>query len=914
MRSYLRASACGCGLLILCLGSSRHAFAAAHTLTIQVQGSGTVSRNPTNSVYPEGAVVTITATPGAGWLFGGWTGDASGVMNPLNVFMNTNKVITANFSAIPSFTLSVSTSGQGAVSLNPPGGTYLSNSVVSISAMAAAGWVFVHWTGDASGSANPLSITLSANKTVTAVFAEFPAIDTQPQNTSADIGDTVSFSVHATGTPPLAYQWFFNGSRLAGATTFNLTVDNVQAKQAGEYWVVVTNAHGSATSSRVTLTVRDACAGTNVVTACTEASLRMAIATGGMVTLCCNGTITLTNTIDITHDVALDARGRDVTLSGANAVRLFSVAPRVRFSLTNVVLANGRHVGQNGSNGLSQPPPIGYPSGPGLPGQGGAIFNNGGRVELISCTLTNNRAIGGQGGTNGYAGAVGGAAAGGAVFNQNGSLLFLEVRMSSNMASGGAGSVDDRSVPRGGDGLGGAVYCTNSSVEVVNCVLNSNVCTAPAGGSAGNSSAAKGGALFQASGLLSVSNSTLAANQAAGGNAPHVLGPFPRPGSAYGGAVAASGGTLRIDRSLLVSNTASGGLGFRHSGTGEAGGGAVFSEDTLLSFDSRFTGNRALCGSYSSQNTNGRGGAIYNAGLAVLGACSIYSNFAKGSDDGTPGPSPSGPGGHALGGGIFNSGQLAATNCTVVLNSATGGTGGFFGGTTGNSWGGGLYNDTTGSLTAMNTTIASNFVAAGMGFPAFQGTAAGANVANQTNAILALRNSLLAYGGTNGNAWGVITDSGFNISSDGSANLNSGSSFNFTDPRLGPFANYGGSTPTMALRPTSPAIDFGGADGSPFVDQRGFSRPFGTGIDIGGYEFHSNQTELPQLGISSAPGAVTLTFEAYPGTTYRLQACETFSPPWTDLETIGPFANTTQVTRSISVSGSTPRFLRLEIP
>jgi hypothetical protein len=903
MRSYLRAFAWSLGSLILCLNSSLQAFAATYTLTIQIQGSGTVSRNPTNSVYPEGAVVTITATPGEGWLFAGWIGDASGAVNPLNVSMNANKVITAHFSAIPSFTLSVATSGQGSVLLNPAGGTYLSNSVVSVSATSASGWVFAHWTGDASGNANPLSVNLSADKSVTAVFAELPWIDIQPQSHSADIGDTVSFSVHAMGTPPLAYEWFFNGSPVAGAVGATLTLSNVQLTQAGEYWVLASNPYGSATSSRATLAVRDACAGTNVVSTCTEASLRAAIAAGGVVTLCCNGTITLTNTIDITHDVALDARGRDVTLSGGNAVRLFNVVPGVRFSLTNVVLANGRHVGQNGSNIVTA----------GLPGQGGAIFNDGGSVELVSCTLTNNGAIGGRGGTDGFGGAAGGTGAGGAIFSKNGTLLFYAVNISSNVASGGAAGSINIGSSRSGDGSGGAVYSTNSSVVVINCALNSNTCTTVAGGFSDNSSAARGGALFQASGSLSISNSDLEANQAAGGDAPLILGSVPRPGSAYGGAIAASGGTVRMDHSQLASNTARGGQAFRHSGTGEAQGGAVFSGATLLAFDCSFARNQALSGSYSSVNTDGRGGAIYTAGSAVLDACSVYSNSAKGGDAGNFASGFGWPGGHALGGGIFNSGQLALTNCTVVLNSLVGGTGGFSEGIPGNGLGGGIYNATNGSLSAMNLTVASNLVAAGMGW-SYRGTAVGANVANQTNGVLALRNSIIAYGGTNGNAWGVITDGGFNISSDGSANFNSGSSFNLTDPRLEPLANYGGPTLTMALRPNSPAIDFGGVDGAPSIDQRGFSRPFGSGIDIGAYEFHSNQTELPRLSISFVPNGVVLTFEASAGTAYRLQACETLLPPWSDLETIGPFANTTPVTRTISSTGISPRFFRLEIP
>ena len=67
-------------------------------------------------------------------------------------------------------------------------------------------------------------------------------------------------------------------------------------------------------------------------------------------------------------------------------------------------------------------------------------------------------------------------------------------------------------------------------------------------------------------------------------------------------------------------------------------------------------------------------------------------------------------------------------------------------------------------------------------FSGTNGFAAGVQIAN-TNGTLQLLNSIVAYGGTNGNAYGPITDLGFNISSDGSANFRS-LSFNFTDPQL----------------------------------------------------------------------------------------------------------------------------------
>ena len=310
--------------------------AAAYTLTLHTNGSGAITRNPINSAYPAGFVVTVTATPNSGWYFSAWTGNASGSANPLKVTMNGNKVITGTFQPLPSYTLTTSTNGAGSVSLNPPGGSYFSNSIVSATATPASGWVFLNWTGDASGSANPVNVTMNGNKAITAVFTQSPAIDQSPQNVIAEVGDTMNFNVHAVGIAPLIYQWWFNNSKLAGATSTTLTLSNVQLNQEGSYSVTVSNAYGGA-SNFATLTITNGCVGTNVVTVATEAALRNAMAIGGLVRCCFNGTITLSNTIDVTRDVTLDAHARLVVISGNNSNRIFNVAPGVNFSATNLV-------------------------------------------------------------------------------------------------------------------------------------------------------------------------------------------------------------------------------------------------------------------------------------------------------------------------------------------------------------------------------------------------------------------------------------------------------------------------------------------------------------------------------------------------------------------------------------------------
>ena len=80
-------------------------------------------------------------------------------------------------------------------------------------------------------------------------------ITSQPQNVTAPASGTATFSVSATGTAPLAYQWRFNGAPIAGATSSSYTIANAQASNAGTYDVVVSNSAGSVTSNPATLTV-----------------------------------------------------------------------------------------------------------------------------------------------------------------------------------------------------------------------------------------------------------------------------------------------------------------------------------------------------------------------------------------------------------------------------------------------------------------------------------------------------------------------------------------------------------------------------------------------------------------------------------------------------------------------------------
>src|SRR5206468_1310107 len=82
-----------------------------------------------------------------------------------------------------------------------------------------------------------------------------PFIITQPANRTVVVGSNATFSVTAGGTPPLAYQWNFNGTNIAGATNASLTLANVQMANAGNYSVSVSNSVDEVVSSNALLTV-----------------------------------------------------------------------------------------------------------------------------------------------------------------------------------------------------------------------------------------------------------------------------------------------------------------------------------------------------------------------------------------------------------------------------------------------------------------------------------------------------------------------------------------------------------------------------------------------------------------------------------------------------------------------------------
>jgi hypothetical protein len=88
-----------------------------------------------------------------------------------------------------------------------------------------------------------------------------PEITLQPVSLTRLAGTTASFTVAATGSGNLRYQWQLGTTPIPNATNTTLVITNVQPANAGDYLVIVTNAFGTATSATATLTVLPVTAG-----------------------------------------------------------------------------------------------------------------------------------------------------------------------------------------------------------------------------------------------------------------------------------------------------------------------------------------------------------------------------------------------------------------------------------------------------------------------------------------------------------------------------------------------------------------------------------------------------------------------------------------------------------------------------
>ncbi|NIT61115.1 MAG: hypothetical protein GWN00_34405, partial [Aliifodinibius sp.] len=128
-------------------------------LSANPSDGGTVSPSGQNN-YEEGEQINLEAQANEGYVFAGWTGDISSSDNPHALTVDQDYSISANFE-IKNYELTINTEGEGAVSekiVNQQSKEYDHGTVVELTADPAKGYTFVEWTGDVTGTDNPVQL------------------------------------------------------------------------------------------------------------------------------------------------------------------------------------------------------------------------------------------------------------------------------------------------------------------------------------------------------------------------------------------------------------------------------------------------------------------------------------------------------------------------------------------------------------------------------------------------------------------------------------------------------------------------------------------------------------------------------------------------------------------------------------
>jgi sugar lactone lactonase YvrE len=224
-------------------------------------------------VTPGGVVTTIAGSPQSAGSNDG-TGSAAQFFFPVGLAIDSSGnlfVADANNNEIRKVTPAgvVTTLGGSAPPSRQPG-------------QAAPPPGFADGTGSAAQFNNPEGIALDASGNVYVAdsgnniirkgsLSAAPQIISQPTSQFTSVGGSATFSVSASGSSALSYQWSFNGSAISGATGSSYTVTNAQASNAGNYSVTVTDSNGSVTSSTVSLSVGTGSTGARLINISTRA-------------------------------------------------------------------------------------------------------------------------------------------------------------------------------------------------------------------------------------------------------------------------------------------------------------------------------------------------------------------------------------------------------------------------------------------------------------------------------------------------------------------------------------------------------------------------------------------------------------------------------------------------------------------
>ena len=210
---------------------------------------------PAETTADNGAQFTVLVSNSAG---SATSNAATLTVNPAPVAPSiTTQPSSVTISAGQTATFSVTVTGTAPLSYQwSQNGTAISGATSSsyttpAETTSASGAQFTVVVSNSAGSATSNAATLTVNPAPVA-----PSITTQPSSVTITAGQTATFSVTATGTAPLSYQWKKNGTTIPGATAASYTTPaETTADNGAQFTVVVSNSVGNVTSNAATLTV-----------------------------------------------------------------------------------------------------------------------------------------------------------------------------------------------------------------------------------------------------------------------------------------------------------------------------------------------------------------------------------------------------------------------------------------------------------------------------------------------------------------------------------------------------------------------------------------------------------------------------------------------------------------------------------
>jgi hypothetical protein len=159
---------------------------------------------PSGSEYDEGALVTVTATPAPGYRFDTWSGDVSGKSKSINLNMDRDRSVTANF--VQQYSVTAVSSPENGGVISPPDAIYDKGSQVNVRAIPAKGYRFSSWSGDAEGNSASAVISINSHKKIVAnfakeVFSVTTSISPLVTPTAGKITLSPDYNTYDTGTP-----------------------------------------------------------------------------------------------------------------------------------------------------------------------------------------------------------------------------------------------------------------------------------------------------------------------------------------------------------------------------------------------------------------------------------------------------------------------------------------------------------------------------------------------------------------------------------------------------------------------------------------------------------------------------------------------------------------------------------------